>query len=71
MLQGTLAFNQMRLGEVMRLAESALDQAAEGTRTHQQARLMHGRAAAMSGRKCSIAANQTEARTTNMPLFHV
>jgi hypothetical protein len=28
-------------------------------------------AVAMSGRKCSIAASHTEARTTNMPLFQV
>jgi DNA-binding SARP family transcriptional activator len=50
MLQGTLAFNQMRYADVMRLADGALDQAADGSRTQQQARLLHGRAAAMSGR---------------------
>jgi DNA-binding SARP family transcriptional activator len=61
MLQGTLAFNQMRLGEVMQLASAALDQASEGTRTHQQARLMHGRAAAMSGQHQQALASLREA----------
>lgn len=49
MLQGTLAFNQLRFTEVMRLAEAALTQAGAGTRTLQQARLLYGRAAAMAG----------------------
>jgi DNA-binding SARP family transcriptional activator len=50
MLQGTLAFNQLRFDDVMQLADAALAQAHEGTATQQQARLLHGRAAAMSGR---------------------
>jgi len=61
MLQGTLAFNQLRYGDVMQLAEAAITQAGDGTRTHQQARLLYGRAAAMTGQHAQALLSLREA----------